>query len=205
MITLHHLRIGRSIFTVWLLEEVGVEYQLRVYQRNPETMRAPPELKQVHPLGKSPVIEDEGLLLSESVAITSYVLQKYDTDNEFSPSPDSLQEWAHYMQWLVYPEASVFAPLLLKMLTLRSGEEHSVISPFSDGEIELHFNHIAEQLGQRSFILGERLTGADFGITYVISMAERLGLLGKYPSLAAYLQNMRARDAFQRAVANAVE
>lgn len=205
MITLHHLRIGRSIFTVWLLEEVGVDYQLEIYHRNPDTMRAPQELKIIHPLGKSPVIEDGELVLSESGAITSYILQKFDRENKFSPSVDSLEQWAVYMQWLVYPEASVFAPLLLKLLTVRSGVDHPLVSSFSDAEIKLHFDHIAAKLGEHAFILGEQLSGADFGITYVVSMGERLGLLADYPSLVAYLKRMMDRDAFQRAVANAVE
>ncbi|MEM7361313.1 MAG: glutathione S-transferase family protein [Pseudomonadota bacterium] len=205
MITLHHLRIGRSIFTVWLLEEVGADYQLKVYHRNPETMRAPEELREIHPLGKSPVIEDGDLLLSESGAITSYILEKYDPENKFSPASDALEDWARYMQWLAYAEGSVFAPLLLKMLTLRSGVDHPVITPFSDAEIKLHFDHISEQLGDSPYILGDTFTGADFGITYMVSMAERLGQLGNYPSLAAYLERMKSRDAFKRAIEKAVE
>lgn len=205
MITLHHLRIGRSIFTVWLLEELGADYQLEVYHRDPETMRAPAELKKVHPLGKSPVIDDEGLVLSESGAINSYILEKFDPANKFSPPRSSLAEWATYQQWLAYPEGSVFAPLLLKMLTLRSGIDHPVITPFSDAEIKLHLEHIASQLADKPFILGDRFCGADFGIAYVVSMAERLGLLGGYPTLVDYLQRMTSRDAFKRAIATAVE
>ena len=94
MLTIHHLRIGRSIFTVWLLEELGIDYELIEYIRHPETMRAPPELKAVHPLGKSPVIEDDGLLLSESGAITAYLLRKYDNEGRFGPDPGNLRDWA---------------------------------------------------------------------------------------------------------------
>lgn len=205
MITLHHLRIGRSIFTVWLLEELGVDYQLKVYHRNPETMRAPAELKDAHPLGKSPVIDDDGLVLSESAAITSYMLEKFDTDNKFSPPTSSLSEWATYQQWLAYPEGSVFAPLLLKMLTLRSGVEHPVMTPFSEAEIKLHFDHITKQLGDNDFILGDKFSGADFAITYMVSMAERLGVIGEYPALAAYFERMKDRDAFKQAIEKAVE
>lgn len=205
MITLHHLRIGRSIFTVWLLEEVGVDYQLEVYLRDPATMRAPASLREVHPLGKSPVIQDKDILLSESGAITSYILEKYDTDHKFSPRFADLSAWAKYTQWLAYPEGSVFTPLLLKMLTLRSGVEHPVISPFSDAEVKLHFGHITDQLGDHEFILGEQFSGADFGITYMVSMGERLGLLADFPKLSNYLTRMRSRDAFKRAIEKAVE
>lgn len=205
MITLHHLRIGRSLFTAWLLEEVEVDYQLKVYLRNPETMRAPPELKEVHPLGKSPIIEDDGLMLTESGAITSYVLSKFDTAHKLHPNQDDLAVWAKYSQWLTYPEGSVFAPLMLKMLLIRSGVDHPVIAPFSNAEIKLHFDHISTQLGNNDYILGNEFTGADFGIAYVVSMAERLGQLDGYPKLKTYVQRCMSRPAFQRAIERAVE
>ena len=205
MITLHHLRIGRSIFTVWLLEEIGCDYQLKVYHRNPQTMRSQDDIKAVHPLGKSPVIEDGDLMLSESGAITSYILEKFDTDNRFHPDTSDLAKWAQYQQWLAYSEASVFTPLLIKMLTLSSGVEHPLMTPFSDAEIALHLNHISNQLADNEFILGDAFSGADFGISYVISMAERLGQLGDYPTLKAYIDRNKARPAFARAVDKAVE
>jgi glutathione S-transferase len=205
MLTIHHLRIGRSIFTVWQLEELGLEYELKEYLRNPETMRAPPELKQAHPLGKSPVIDDDGLVLSESGAITSYLLEKYDPEGKFSPPRDDLRAWAEYMQWLHYAEGSVFTPLMLKLLALRSGEQQPLLDGFSDPEIALHFGHISGQLGDGEFILGDTISGADFGITYMISMAQSLGQLEPYPTLAAYLERNRARPAFQRALERAVE
>ncbi|RBP52813.1 glutathione S-transferase family protein [Arenicella xantha] len=205
MITLHHLRIGRSLFTAWLLEEVGAEYQLEVYHRDPATMRAPAALREIHPLGKSPVIEDEDLTLTESNVITAYMLEKFDQQHALHPDRSDLTRWAQYQQWLAYPEGSVFAPLLLKMLTLRSGVEHPVISPFSDIEIKLHFDHIAQQLGDNDYILGDQFSGADFGICYVVSMAQRLGQLKPYPTLQAYLQRCMNRPAFVRAVERAVE
>jgi len=203
MITLHHLRIGRSLFTVWLLEEVGVNYSLEVYHRD-ETGRAPAELKKIHPLGKSPVIDDDGFILSETGAITSYVLEKYDTQRKFAPSHSALQEWAKYTQWLAYPEASVFAPLLMKMLLMRSGIDHPIIDPFSTAEINLHLTHITQQLADNDYILGA-FSGADFGIGYVVSMDDRLGQLEDYPKLSAYLKRITERPAFARAVERAVE
>jgi glutathione S-transferase len=204
MLTIHHLRIGRSIFTVWLLEELGIEYELVEYHRNPETMRAPPELKTVHPLGKSPVIDDDGLVLSESGAITAYLLRKYDPEGKFTPDPDDLRAWAEYTQWLHYAEGSVFPPLLLKLLSLRSGG-NPLLDGFADPEVKLHFDHIAGKLGDNAFILGGEIGGADFGITYMVSMAARLGLLEPWPTLAAYLERNTSRPAFQRAVERGVE
>jgi len=113
--------------------------------------------------------------------------------------------WAKYNQWLSYPEGSVFAPLLLKMLVLRSGVDHPVITPFSDAEIKLHFDHISDQLGDNDYILGEELCGADFGVCYVVSMAQRLGQLDPYPALQAYADRCMQRPAFLRAIEKAVE
>lgn len=205
MITLHHLRIGRSLFTVWLLEEAGVEYDLKVYLRDPETMRSQADIKAIHPLGKSPIIEDGDLMLTESGAITSYILAKYDTEYKLHPSLDDLSQWATYNQWLAYPEGSVFSPLLLKMLTLRSGVDHPVITPFSDAEIKLNYDHITNRLDNNDYILGNQFSGADFGICYVVSMGERLGLLDAYPKLQAYMKRCMSRPAFLRALENAVE
>lgn len=205
MILLHHLRIGRSIFTVWQLEELGIDYDIKVYHRDPQTFLAPPELKAVHPLGKSPVIEDGALMLSESSAITTYLLEKYDSDNEFAPPRTELEQWARFTQWLHYPEGSVFCPLLVSMLLLRSKEPHIALTPYSERETALHLGHISNELGDKQFILGDRFSAADFGVTYVVSLASRLGLLEPYASLRDYLDRNLARPAYARAIAKAVE
>lgn len=205
MITLHHLRVGRSLFTVWLLEEAGAEYDLNVYLRNPETMRSQADIKAIHPLGKSPIIEDGELMLTESGAITHYILEKYDANYTLHPSKDDLSAWATYHQWVAYSEGSVFGPLLLKMLTLKSGVDHPAITPFSNAEIALHYGHITNKLAGNDYILGDHFSGADFGICYVVSMGQRLGLLEDYPELHAYMQRCMSRPAFLRAVEKAVE
>lgn len=205
MITLHHLQIGRSLFTVWLLEELEANYQLKVYLRDPQTMRAPPELQKIHPLGKSPVIEDGNLVISESGAITSYLLERFDIEGRFAPATSELRQWARYTQWLHYPEGSVFTPLLVKMLLMRSKQEHTVLGSYSDREIPLHLGHIAHQLGHNSYILGDQITGADFGVCYVVALASRLKQLNDYPTLQSYLERCMARPAMQRAKVKAIE
>lgn len=205
MIRLHHLRIGRSIFTVWQLEEFGAGYELVEYLRDTKTFLAPPELKKIHPLGKSPVIEDDGLVVAESGAITAYLLQKFDANNQFAPPRSDLKAWARFTQWLHYPEGSVFTPLLVKMLLIRSGQEHAVFDAYSAREIKLHFDYIATQLGQQPYILGDKFSAADFGVSYVISLAKRLGLLGNWPTLIAYLERNQARPAWLRVLARAKE
>lgn len=205
MVTLHHLRIGRSIFTVWLLEELGADYNLKEYLRNPETMRAQDDLKVIHPLGKSPVIEDDGFVLSESGAITSYLIEKFDTEHKLSPSTANLKEWATYTQWLHYSEASVFAPLLINMLLMRDPNPSPVLSGFSQAEIKVHLDHIADKLGDNEFILGDKISGADFGISYAVSMALMTGQLENHPTLKAYIERMTSRPAFIAAKDRAVE
>jgi glutathione S-transferase len=205
MIKLHHLRIGRSIFTVWQLEELGVKYELEVYTRDSKTMRAPESLQGIHPLGKSPVIDDDGLVIAESSAITTYLLEKFDTENRLAPPRSDIASWAEFTQWLHYPEGSVFVPLFVKMLLMRSGQSHATFEGYSQKEIQLHFDYIATQLGDSPYILGDDFTAADFGVSYVVSLAERLGQLKSWPTLSAYLARNQARPAYLRALERAVE
>ena len=159
----------------------------------------------MHPLGKSPVIDDGGLILSESGAITSYLLEKHDKDNKFSPARSDLAAWAKYTQWLHYAEASVFLPLFAKMVALRSEELAPLMNEIADPGIALHYGHIAEQLGDNDYILGDTLSGADFGIAFTVYMGAALGQLEGHDALAAYLARCMSRPAYQRAVESAVE
>ena len=199
MLKVHHLRIGRSIFTVWLLEELGAPYELEIYIRN-EMGRAPPELKNAHPLGKSPVIGDDGFTLAESGAISLYLLEKFDPENRLGPPEGDARARAEWMQWLMYSEASAFAPLLIKLLLSRMEEKPPVFDMFSSGEVALQLGYLETRLTGRDYIMGDAFQAADIGITYIAQMAERLGELGPYPNLTAYLARNTARPAFQRAL-----
>ena len=205
MLTIHHLRVGRSIFTVWLLEELELEYELKEYYRHPETNRSPPELKNIHPLGKSPVIDDDGLVLSESGAIASYLLKKHDPQHKLSPASSDLGRWAQYNQWLHYPEGSVFTPLLIQLLLLRSGVEAPLFNAYSSAELTLHLDHITAQLADNSYILGAQFSAADIGVCYMLSMVASLGLLSQYSSLNDYVARNKQRPAFLRALERGVE
>ena len=199
MLKLHHLRVGRSVFTVWLLEELGADYEMEIYVRN-EMNRAPPELKNAHPLGKSPVIEDDGFILAESGAIALYLLSKFDPDNKFGPPTGDAKAHAEWMQWLMYSEASAFAPLLMKLLLTRTDPKPQVFDMFSSGEVALQLGYLEDRLTNREFIVGDHFTAADIGTTYIAQMAERLGELGPYPNVTAYLKRNTARPAFIRAM-----
>jgi len=187
------------------MEELGMEYELKEYLRDPNTMRAPDELKTIHPLGKSPVIEDDGLVLAESGAITTYFLEKFDREHKFSPHRENLNAWATYSQWLHYSEGSVFAPLLIQMLLMRDAAPSEMLNGFSQAEVNLHLDNIAVQLGDHEFILGNQISGADFGISYAVAMAHRLGKLEGHPTLQAYIGRNMARPAFLAALKRAVE
>jgi glutathione S-transferase len=198
MIHVHHLRIGRSVFTVWLLEELGLDYELTIYERD-RHMRAPAALKTAHPLGKSPVIEDGDLTLAESGAIAAYLIDTHDSGYRLAPTRDDVAARAIWTQWLHYSEGSAFAPLLIKLL-LRGQSGPSFIGGFAEAEIGLHLNHIDRQLGEKHFLLGEQLQGPDFGVTYILKLADRLGELQPYPRLCAYLERNTTRQAFRRAM-----
>lgn len=199
MILVHHLRVGRSVFTVWMLEELGLDYELKIYIRN-EMGRAPPELKEPHPLGKSPVIEIDGFTLAESGAIATYLTDYHDPDGTLAPDRSDHPARAAWLQWLHYSEGSAFAPLLMKMLIMREQEpKPPLISMFAAGEVALQLGYMQDSLGDRPFILGDRFQAPDIGFTYICGMAERLGELAPYPKLAAYLARNTARPAFLRA------
>ncbi|MEO1658648.1 MAG: glutathione S-transferase family protein [Pseudomonadota bacterium] len=199
-ILVHHLRVGRSVFTVWLLEELGLDYELKFYDRN-EMGRAPPELKEAHPLGKSPVIEIDGFTLSESGAIAAYLVETRESGKALGPLSDDPKAKAEWLQWLHYTEASAFAPLLLKLLLTREQEpKPMLISMFSTGEVALQLGYMQDFLADKEFVLGDTFTAPDIGFAYVCSMAERLGELDPYPKLKAYVDRMTSRPAFVTAM-----
>ena len=199
MIVLHHLVVGRSVFTAWLLEELALDYELKVYHRL-ETRRAPAELKEIHPLGKSPVIEVDGQVIAESGAIAEYLLERFDADHRLAPSMEDWEERARFLQWLHYPEGSAFAPMLMVLLKLSSGQSLGAFADeWAKTETELHLDYLRDSLNDRSYILGDRFSAADVGLSYIVSLADRLQLLDPYPTLAEYLARTTNRDAFRRA------
>ena len=170
------------------------DYEVCSYDQCPEVSLAYVEFNTPELLGKEVNKDIESLLMEQLIV----------EGQTASSIKEALELYLSNAQ-NSYPEGSVFSPLLLKMLTLRSGIDHPVITPFSDAEIKLHFDHIANKLADNDYILGPNLTAADFGIAYVCSMAERLGQLGNYPTLQAYMKRITSRNAFVRAVEKAVE
>ncbi len=184
MLTLHHLNDSRSQRILWLLEELGVPYEMRRYQRNPETRLAPPELKAVHPLGKSPVITDGDIRIAESGAIVDYVIRRHGLGNgqpAMMPAPGSA-DYEVYNEWLHYSEGSAMLPLLLNLYVSRLKEAGAPLYPRIDSEMANHLGYVDGALKGREYFVGNSLTGADIQMSFVGDMAKAFNKLGPYPS-----------------------
>jgi len=198
MLTLHHLNDSRSQRVLWLLEELGLPYEIKHYQRNAETRLAPPELKKIHPLGKSPVITDGGTVIAESGAIVDYVIRRYGK-GALMPAPGSA-DYETYNEWLHYSEGSGMLPLMLNLYVSRLKEAGAPLHPRIDSELANHLGYVDGALKGRDFFVGTSLTGADIQMSFVGEMAKVFGKLDPYPNLAAWLGRMHARPAFKRSV-----
>jgi glutathione S-transferase len=197
MLKVHHLNNSRSQRILWLMEELGLDYEIVRYQRDATTNLAPPELAAIHPLGKSPVFEDDQHRIAESGAIVEYVVDRYG-GGRLQPDPGSPEHVA-YMEWLHYAEGSAMLPLMLKFYVLRLGEAAAPLHPRIEGEIANHLGYIAGALGERDYLMGD-FTGADVQISFVAEVGRALGNLAAFPNLVDYVSRLHARPAFQRSL-----
>ena len=213
MITVHHLNNSRSQRVLWLLEELGVPYEIKRYQRDAKTMLAPPELRQVHPLGKSPVVTDGGLTVAESGAIVDYLVDQYGA-GRFKPAAGTPQR-LRYTYWLHYAEGSAKPPLLMKLVfdtmarapmpffvkPIAKGIAAKVKSSFISPQIELHLNYMEAELEKSKWFAGSEFTAADIQLSFVLEAASaRGGLDARRPRLMDFLKRIHARPAYQRAL-----
>jgi glutathione S-transferase len=198
MLTLHHLNDSRSQRILWLLEELGVSYELKHYQRDAKTRLAPPELTAIHPLGKSPVLSDGGLKLAESGAIVDYVIRKYGS-GKMMPQVGT-PDYEAYNEWLHYAEGSAMLPLMLNLYVSRLKEAGAPLRPRIDSEIANHLGYVDGALKGREFFIGKTLTGADIQMSFVGEMADIFEKLGPFQNLAAWLKRMHERPAFKRSI-----
>ena len=196
MIKVHHLNNSRSQRILWLLEELGLPYELVKYQRMEGIPLAPPELKQVHPLGKSPVIDDGDRRIAESGAIIEYIIETYG-NGHLRPKAGTDDYW-RYVEWMHFAEGSAMLPLLMALYATFLGDAAAVLQPRIDAEIENHFSYMESRLGDRPFFVGNDLTGADIQLLFVLEAAG--SRLAPYPKLAAYRDRMHARPAYRRGI-----
>ncbi|WP_201583464.1 glutathione S-transferase family protein [Psychrobacter jeotgali] len=197
MIRLHHLNKSRSLRILWLLEELGQPYEIISYQRDAETNLAPASLKTVHPLGKSPVIEMDDEVYTESAAITELLIERF-APARLRPAPDSA-DYGHYLGWINFAESSLMVPLLLELFTNKAGVSDN---EFLSGYIKQEKNNLLSYLNQalegKSFIIGNKLTGADFMLSFDLIMLAKSKQLADYPHIEQYALQLASLDSYQR-------
>ncbi len=198
MIVLHHLNRSRSKRIIWLLELLEIPYQIKAYQRDPNTHLAPPELKKVHPLGKSPVIEEDGLVIAESGAIIEYLTEKYGK-GRLAPPKDA-REYPIYLQWLHFAESSAALPLLLCYFLDIEEKPTVFLDGYSKKEFSLILGYLDSHLHSNKWLMGDMFTAADIMLSFIIEMSAQMGALQEdYPALQRYLQDLGNAPAAQRA------
>ncbi|WNH51730.1 glutathione S-transferase [Stenotrophomonas oahuensis] len=218
MIKVHHLDHSRSQRVLWMLEELNLPYQVVRYQRDPKTWLAPQALRDLHPLGKSPVVEDDTLVLAESGAILEYLVDRYDSARQFSPEPVPLQspERLRYRYWMHYAEGSAMPPMVMSLVFARLRKApmpffarpiarqiaDKALKGFVGPQIKLHLQWMERELGNTPWFAGERFTAADIQMSFPLqAAAARGGDLSAYPRLQAFLERIAQRPAYQRAQA----
>jgi glutathione S-transferase len=213
MIVVHHLNNSRSQRVLWLLEELGLEYEVKRYQRDPKTMLAPPELRAIHPLGKSPVITDGTQTVAESGAIVEYLIDRYGAGRlvPAAGTPERLR-WTY---WLHFAEGSAMPPLLLKLIfdkiehgpmpffvrPIARGIAQKVKSTFITPNITAQLDYMESELSKTKWFTGNEFSAADIQMSFPLeAAASRGGLDQRYPNLSAFLQRIHARPAYVRAI-----
>ena len=199
MIVVHHLNDSRSQRILWLLEELGVDYRIEPYQRDAQTRLAPDALRQVHALGKSPVITDGEFTVHESGAIIDYILRHHGA-GKLAPAADTPDYEAH-QQWLHYAEGSAMLPLMLNMYVARLGEAGAPLQPRIQGEMANHLGYVDRALAGRDYLMGKDLTAADIQMSFVGEVAGAFGQFANYPNIAAWVRRFQDRPAYRAALA----
>lgn len=213
MITLHHLNNSRSQRVLWLMEELGLPYEIKFYERDPKTMLAPPELRKVHPLGKSPVITEGGFTLAESGAILEYLVEKHGAGRLRPPA--GTQEALRYTYFMHYAEGSAMPPLLMKLVfdTIERARVPFFVKPivkaisgkakagFIEPNIRQHLDFLESELASRPWFSGEEFTAADIQMSFPVEAAKvRGGLDSTRPRLMDWLGRIHARPAYAAAL-----
>jgi glutathione S-transferase len=194
----HHLNNSRSQRILWLLEELGVPYEIVHHQRDAVTNLAPPELLAIHPLGKSPVIDDAGQIVYESGAIVEYLSERHGGAN-LVPERGS-DDHVRYLEWIHFAEGSAMTPILLNLYTSRLGEAGAPLHPRIHQQLESHFQYIEDRLPASGWLVGDRLTGADIMVSFPAEAAVKSGRAADKPKLTAYVEKIHARPQWRAAL-----
>jgi len=198
-IIVHHLENSRSQRILWLLEELGLPYEIKRYERNKKTMLAPPELKQIHPLGKSPVIEDDGVVVAETGAIVDYLVEK--ADGRMGPGAHR-ESVLRYRQFLHYAEGSMMPPLFAMLVVARIPLFGKAALKRLTPMFDVHLDYLEAELAARPWFAGDAISAADVMMSFPLEAARaRAGLDGSRPAITAWLEKIHARPAYQTALA----
>ena len=195
MIILHHLNFSRSSRVIWLLEELGLDYEIVRHERT-EQFRAPDTLKAVHPLGKAPVIQDGSLTLAESATILDYINVRYG-EGRLAPPAGSDAGWTHN-EWLHYAESSAGLPIMTALLGAMTGGLPPGLDAFNMGELTKTLAYIDATVGEGPYLLGEPFTIADIQMSYLLTAVRMTGKLADFRGLQAYLARLEERPAFAK-------
>lgn len=193
----HHLNNSRSQRILWLLEELGAPYVIKHYQRDVTTNLAPPELNAVHPLGKSPMLEDEGRVIIESGAITEYLCERHG-GGHLVPERDS-DDYVSHLEWMHFAEGSAMTPILLRIYTSRLGSAAAPLEPRIAHQLDAHFSFMERRLRPSGHFIGDSLSAADIMLSFPAEIAVMQGADEHYPKLAAFVSACHFRPAWQRA------
>src|SRR5262249_50066586 len=200
VIEVHHLNNSRSQRILWLLGELALEYKIVPYQRDPVTRLAPPALKAIHPLGKSPVIRDGALVMAESGAIIEYLVGRYG-NGQLAPRRDfNSSDYACYLHWLHFAEGSAMLPLLLKLYVSRLGQAGAPLQARIESELKNHFDYMSTALGDRDYFVANQFSAADIQLSFVLDAGASRGPLTAYPNLVRLHERLKARPAYRRAL-----
>lgn len=197
MIIVHHLNNSRSQRILWLLEELGLEYDLKTYKRDPETNLAPPELLDIHQLGKSPMIEDGGRLIAESGAIVEYICNRYGPG--MVPPTDS-DDWITHQELMHFAEGSAMTPILLALYVGKLGAAGAPLGPRIEQQLDVHFNYMEAVLRPSGHFVLDALSAVDIMMSFPAEVAVRQGRGEAHPKLADFVQRIHARPGFVRAL-----
>lgn len=200
-IILHHLNASRSFRILWLLEEINQPYELKSYFRDKTTNLAPQELKNIHPLGKSPVIELNGKVIAESGAIVEILIEKFAP--QLMPAKDS-DSYLDYLQWIHFSESSAMVPYLLNIfnsIELKNGTQLKFLDQYAHAELDKVFSYLDQQLVGKKFLVGNSLTGADFMIGFVVyGLINSLNIRSKYLNIEQYVKSLESLESWQKAM-----
>lgn len=197
MLTVHHLSHSRSQKILWLLEELGAPYDLKIYMRDAQTMSAPPEMKALHPLGTSPLISDNGETFAETGAIIDYILRHYG-NGKLQPPVDTLA-YDRFIEWMHYAEGSAMLPILMTIYCKYTGAGSLALDAMLQSQMNKHLGYIEAALTGVDFLVANTFSAADLHVSFVADTVAKYHSLAAYPNIEAWVKRLRERAAYKRA------